>query len=276
MSWGVADLQVSFAGAIALRDVTLPAPESVVTAVIGGDGAGKTTLLRALVGALVPDRGSVVRPARREIGYMPSSAGSYGDLTVFENLAFVGRAFSLGGRELDRRTAVLLDRTGLAPAADRLAAQLSGGMRRKLALALALLHEPGLLVLDEPTTGVDPVSRVELWRLIAATAAGGAAVVLSTTYVDEAERAGNVLVLDLGRALASGAPEAVIGSIPGSVGRAARRPAGPAFGWRRGAGWRIWAADGCLPAGAIQVTPDLEDAVTVFCLQAERAEATAA
>jgi ABC-2 type transport system ATP-binding protein len=275
--WGVEDLSVRFGGRVALGGVSLDAPASRVTGVIGGDGAGKSTLLRALVGALAPSSGRVRRPDRRRIGYLPAGTGAYPDLTVDENLGFVGAAFGIHGEELSRRAEALLERTGLVDARRRLGGQLSGGMRRKLALALVLVHEPDLLVLDEPTTGVDPVSRAELWRLIAGAAARGAAVVLATTYVDEAERATSVLLLDEGRPLLRGAPAEVIAAIPGTVGTSTARPPDAASCWRRGAGWRIWSPDGLLPPGGRAVDADLEDAVTIAALRAEQArEAVAA
>ena len=137
---------------------------------------------------------------RRRVGYVAGASGVYDDLSVDENIAFVADAYGIDAGECDDRVATLLAETGLAGTGARLAGRLSGGMRQKLAVALAMLHEPDLLVLDEPTTGVDPVSRAELWRLIAAAAAGGAAVLVSTTYLDEARRAANVLLLDDGRA----------------------------------------------------------------------------
>ncbi len=124
----------------------------------------------------------------------------YDDLSVDENVAFVAAAYGLTRDQRDRRVAELFTRTGLAGTGDRLAGRLSGGMRQKLAFALALLHEPELLVLDEPTTGVDPVSRADLWGMIAEAAAAGAAVVVSTTYLDEARRASSILLLEDGRA----------------------------------------------------------------------------
>ena len=270
--WGVDGLGVRYGGRVALEDVTFEVAGRSVAAVVGGDGAGKTSLLRALAGTVRPSAGTVRRPDDRRIGYVSAGPGVWGDLTVEENLEFTGRAYGLGGSRLRSRTAGLLERTGLAEAHDRLAGRLSGGMRQKLALAMALLHEPALLILDEPTTGVDPVSRVELWRLVAGAAAGGAAVALATTYLDEAERAATVLVLDQGHVLLAGTPDEVLAAVPGRVVEAATRPRGvPA--WRRGARWRAWSADGSPLPGATGVALDLEDAVVVAQLAREQRSA---
>ena len=212
--WGVSDLTVRYGRRTALDGVTLDVPAGAVTAVIGGDGAGKTTLLRTLAGVARPTMGTVRSPARRRIGYVAGASGLYDDLSVAENVAFVAEAYGVRGAELKARLAELLERTGLDGIGDRLAGRLSGGMRQKLAFALSMLHRPELLILDEPTTGVDPVSRAELWRLIAGAAAGGAGVVVSTTYLDEAERAASVLLLDAGRAIAAGPPEAIAAALP--------------------------------------------------------------
>jgi ABC-2 type transport system ATP-binding protein len=265
-SYGVDGLTVAYHGRVALAGVDLEVPAGTVTAVVGGDGAGKTSLLRALVGALPAERGRVRRPPSTQIGYLSAGPGVWRDLTVAENLEFTGTAYGLGGRERRERAGRLLARTGLADAADRLGGQLSGGMRQKLALAMALLHEPALLVLDEPTTGVDPVSRAELWRLVAGAAAAGAAVVLATTYLDEAERAAWVLVLDQGDPLLAGAPDELVGGVPGMMFDSPSRPDRGAS-WRRGARWRTWSRDGgAAPPGARRVDPDLEDAVIVAAL----------
>jgi ABC-2 type transport system ATP-binding protein len=240
-----------------------------VAAVVGGDGAGKTSLLRALAGTVRPAAGTVRRPDERRLGYVSAAPGIWTDLTVDENLSFSGRAYGLSAGELDRRVGGLLERTGLAGARDRLAGRLSGGMRQKLALAMAVAHEPDLLILDEPTTGVDPVSRAELWRLLAASAAGGAAVVVATTYLDEAERAATVLVLDRGRSLLAGTPDEVVAATPGLVVDAATRPDGIPS-WRRGSRWRAWSPDGSTPPGTGLATLDLEDAVIVAQLREDQ------
>ena len=265
MTWGLEEATVRYGNRVALWHVTLEVRPGEVTAVVGGDGAGKTSALRVMVGALRPSGGSVRRPGREAIGYVPGSSGVYPDLTARENLAFAGAAFGIRGAALHERLDPLLDRTGLAEAADRLGGKLSGGMRHKLALAMALLHRPALLALDEPTTGVDPVSRAELWRLVGRAAAEGAAVLFSTTYLDEAERAASVTVLEAGRALLCGTPREVVEAVPGAVFESASRPDRGAS-WRRGARWRVWSPDGSPPPEASRVPIDLEDAVTVAAL----------
>ena len=213
-TWGVTDAVVRYGRRTALDGVSISVPAGAITAVIGGDGAGKTTLLRLLAGVVRPSSGSLRRPPRHRIGYVAGTAGIWDDLTVSENIAFVGGAYGLRGPALAARAGVLLSRVGLEGTGGRLAGRLSGGMRQKLAFALAMLHEPQLLILDEPTTGVDPVSRADLWRLIAGAAAGGAGVVVSTVYLDEAERASCALLLDGGRTVAAGGPAAVAAALP--------------------------------------------------------------
>lgn len=274
MTWGLEDVRVTRGRTRALDGVTAQAGPGRVTVVVGGDGAGKSTCLQVLTGLLAPDSGSVRRPVKEHIGYVPATAGLYEDLTVGENFRFTARAYRLSGAERARREQQILQRTGLGGARMRLGGQLSGGMRRKLATGLALLHAPELLVIDEPTTGVDPVSRVELWKLITGAAADGAAVVVSTTYVNEAARADQVVLLEAGRQLASGSPDYILQSVPGLVGSLPAgpgRPQGPS--WRRGVNWRVWAPDGRLPDGAARVEPDFEDAVVVAALGAEAAAA---
>ena len=167
MTFGVSGLDKHFGDICALRGVDLDVPAGSVVAVVGGDGAGKTTLLQCLVGRYAPSAGQVRRPPSHQIGYMPSTSGTWRELTVDENIEFVAKAFKMSKPDRDRRRAELVERAGLTDASDRLAAQLSVGSRQKLGFVLAMLHTAELLVLDEPSTGVDPVSRVELWRLIA-------------------------------------------------------------------------------------------------------------
>jgi ABC-2 type transport system ATP-binding protein len=260
--YGVTDLRVRYRGREAVGGVTFAVHEHTIAALVGGDGAGKTSVLRVLAGAIAPAGGGVRRPDERRIGYMPAGEAVYRDLTVEENLAFSARAYGVRGPEAARRADELLERTGLGGARGRLGGQLSGGMRQKLALAMALLHQPELLVLDEPTTGIDPVSRAQLWRLIAGAAAAGAAVALATCYVDEAERAATVAVLSDGQVLLDGSPEEVVARTPGAVVDSAAR-LDPVRSWLRGVRWRTWSPDGTIPPGAARAELDLEDAVIV-------------
>ena len=271
MTWGLEDVTVRFARRTALDRVTMAVEPGTVTVVVGGDGAGKSTLLRVLLGLVEPAGGLVRRPAKERVGFVTATGGSYDDLTVDENINFAGRAYGVGAAALTARSAQLLERTGLIGARRRLGGHLSGGMQRKLALATALVHDPALLVLDEPTTGVDPVSRVELWRLISGAAADGAGVVVATTYVEEARRGSSVVLLEAGRVLAAGTPAQIIASVPGRVGEvaAAERPEGVA--WRHGTGWRVWSPSGVLPASATSVDPTFHDAVMVASLNVTRA-----
>ncbi|MBN2113335.1 MAG: ABC transporter ATP-binding protein [Acidimicrobiia bacterium] len=266
MSWGVAGLRVSFGPTEALDGINLEVPPGRVTAVVGGDGAGKTTLLRVMAGLVAPRAGTVRRPRQEQIGYLPTRSGGFRDLTVAENLEFVAAAARLPGT--GRRADDLLERTGLAPFRKRLARDLSGGMRQKLGVVMAMLPSPAMLVLDEPTTGVDPVSRADLWRLIALAAAQGAAVLVSSAYLDEAERAAWVMVLREGRSLVAGTPAEVTASLPGAV-VDVDAPTDPARAWRRGPRWREWRPNGDPTA----IAPTLEDVVIVASLAAETGRA---
>jgi ABC-2 type transport system ATP-binding protein len=184
---------------------------------------------------------------------------------VEENIDFVAKAYGMSGDALERKRAQLLEKTGLDGARRRLAGQLSGGMRQKLGFLLAIMHDPTLLVLDEPTTGVDPVSRVELWRLISEAAAGGAAVAMATTYLDEAERSSTVLVLDAGHALAGGTTDDVFGSLPGTI-SVTERPGDRRRAWRRGRVYHEWHPDGAADGEQADAV-DLEDVVIAEMLQ---------
>lgn len=269
-AWGASGISVSFAGRRALDQVSIGAEAGQVTAVVGGDGAGKTTLLRCVAGALAVAEGTVRRPDPHRIGYLPPGTGLYEDLSVAENLEFRSAVYGVPVTVARPRVGEYLERTGLAQARDRLVGQLSGGMRRKLGVIAALLPEPELLVLDEPTTGVDPVSRADLWWLIARAAAAGTAVLMSTTYLDEAARAARVLVLDAGQTLATGTPAEIVASVPGTIAVVPRRPESEderRRAWRRAGAWRVWQP--AAASGPRLVTPDLQDAVCVAALRRE-------
>ena len=198
-----------------------------ITGLVGPDGAGKTTLLRLMAGLLLPDQGQISAcgvdvahdPAalHNQLGYMPQRFGLYEDLTVMENLRLYADLRGLIGSLREETFVRLLTFTGLAPFTERLAGRLSGGMKQKLGLACALIRKPRLLLLDEPSVGVDPVSRRELWRMVRGLADEETAVVWSTAYLDEAARCDEVLLLNQGKRLFLGAPEALTRRVEGRV-----------------------------------------------------------
>ncbi|MBN1320453.1 MAG: ABC transporter ATP-binding protein [Thermoleophilia bacterium] len=191
---------VRFGRKEALREVDLDVEDGAFVAVIGPDGAGKSTLLRVLAGLRQPTEGQVARVLpKAAVGFSGAEFDLYGDLTVMENLRFFASVRGLRNEEFRRAADRILEMVGLAEATDRLAANLSGGMKKKLGLAAALIYEPRLLVLDEPTIGVDPTSRRELWGIVAEACAAGTTVVFATTYLDEAERARRVVLLTAGQ-----------------------------------------------------------------------------
>jgi ABC-2 type transport system ATP-binding protein len=275
VTWGASGITVADGPVPELDNVSLSVPPGQITVVAGGDGAGKTTLLRCLAGVLAPVSGELRTPGARRTGYLPVGSGTYPDLSVAQNLAFRATAYGLPAGRARDRAAELIGQAGLDGAQDRLAGQLSGGMRQKLGVIAALMHRPDLLILDEPTTGVDPVSRAGLWQLIAGAAAAGAAVILATTYLDEAQRAARVLVLDAGRELALGTPADIIAAIPGTLTALGGLPSPElsAASWRRAGRWRTWTPAGQPPPPGSPVAADLQDAVTVAALAAELAAA---
>ena len=206
-----------FADEPALKDVSLSIRKGTVTGLIGPDGAGKTTLMRLIAGLLVPDNGDISvlgidvikdpLKVQHVIGYMPQRFGLYEDLTVQENLNLYADLQALPDAERPARYAALTKLTGLAPFANRLAGKLSGGMKQKLGLACVLVRPPKLLLLDEPTVGVDPVSRRELWSIIYRLVhEENMTALLSTAYLDEAERCNEVILLHKGERLGQGVP----------------------------------------------------------------------
>jgi ABC-2 type transport system ATP-binding protein len=227
-----------FGAATALRGISLEVAKGEMFGLIGPDGAGKTTTLRLTCGLIRPDAGSVRvmgadpwrarRVATAAIGYVSQRFSLYGDLSVDENIAFFARLH--GVRDFEARRTRLLELTRLLPFRDRLADRLSGGMKQKLALACTLVHEPPLLVLDEPTTGVDPVSRREFWKLLAEFLTQGLTIVMATPYLDEAERCSRVALLHDGRVLAVAAPAELQASSHGLVAEIVATPPRRALG----------------------------------------------
>ncbi len=204
----------SFGAHPALRGVDLTVGEGELFALIGPDGAGKTTFFRLVAGLISPTAGTVRRPAGATFGLVPQRFSLYEDLTVDENLDLRARLYSVPPIEARPRAVELLGRVGMAPFRARLAGALSGGMKQKLALVAALLTRPRLLLLDEPTTGVDPVSRREFWLVLNELHHEGLTIVVSTPYMDEAEYATRLGFLDEGRLLAVGTREEVLAAYP--------------------------------------------------------------
>lgn len=198
-----------FARIVALDGVDVAVESGELCGVVGADGAGKTTLLRCIAGLYRPDAGWV-RPGkegRDRVGFCPQGFHMYGELTVWENVTFFGSAYGLDSATLTRRGAELLAFVGLAEHRDRLAGALSGGMRQKLTLACSVLHRPPILLLDEPTTGIDPLSRHDFWELIEVLRAEGTTILLASAYFDEVERCQRIVFLHEGRVLATGTAE---------------------------------------------------------------------
>lgn len=218
-------IRKSFGSVKALDGVDLEISAGEMFALVGPDGAGKTTLLRILAAVLSQDEGRATvlgrdlpkqkRELKPRIGYLSQGFSLYGDLSIDENLAFFAEIY--GVREYTERREELLAFTRLAPFRTRLAGRLSGGMKKKLALACALIHQPELILLDEPTTRVDPVSRRDFWVILGELLHEGLTIVVATPYLDEAERCARVGLLDRGRFLTVGTPAEVKGQVRGRI-----------------------------------------------------------
>ncbi len=216
-----------FGDLVAVDHLDLTVAPGEAFALVGPDGAGKTTTMRLLTGIMDPDEGraevlgfDTVAEAERikeQIGYMPQRFGLYDDLTVAENIAFYADIYQVSRAERDRRMPELLGFANLTPFQARLAGNLSGGMRQKLGLVCALVHRPRLLFLDEPTFGVDPVSRREFWEILYRLLGRGLTIFLSTAYMDEAERAHRVGLIHRGRLLVVDTPKAIKDAFAGEL-----------------------------------------------------------
>jgi len=228
------NLHKSFGPTHAVDGVSLEVRPGEAYGLVGPDGAGKTTTLRLLVGALSPDSGSVVigghelgsetEQARAQIGYLAQRFSLYGDLTVAENLTFFAQVRGLSRERIAQRSHELLAFVGLEGMEDRRAEALSGGMKQKLGLACALIHEPPVLLLDEPTAGVDPVTRQDFWQLLIRVLSEGTALIVSTPYMDEAARCTRVCFMHSGRILVEGAPRKLTARLQGRVLELSARP----------------------------------------------------
>ena len=216
-----------FGARVAVDSLDLEVSEGEIFGLVGPDGAGKTTIMRMLTGILPPSGGSAVvsghdvaRDAERlkdHIGYMSQRFGLYADLTVLENLHFYADIYGVATRGRAEKVGQLLGFSNLTPFQARLAGNLSGGMKQKLGLACALIHTPRVLFLDEPTNGVDPVSRRDFWRILYQLVRDGVTIFVSTAYLDEAERCNRLALLHEGRLLGVGTPDEIKRLMPGRL-----------------------------------------------------------
>jgi ABC-2 type transport system ATP-binding protein len=221
-----------FGHTVAVDDVSLEILKGEMFGLIGPDGAGKTTTIRLACGLLRADAGRITvlgaDPVKqhgavtRSTGYFSQRFSLYGDLTIDENIAFFAEIHGLNDFEARRNR--LLEMTQLTPFRNRLADRLSGGMKQKLALACTLVHEPQIILLDEPTTGVDPVSRREFWKLLSEFLAQGITIVMATPYMDEAERCSRVALLSNGKLLVLDTPQALREGLSGVMFEVIARP----------------------------------------------------
>ena len=206
-----------FPGVVAVDHLSFEVRPAEIFGLVGPDGAGKTTTLRMLAGVMPPDEGKAIvagsdvvhdpESAKHHLSYMPQRFGLYEDLTVDENIRFYADLFGVRKRERDDRASQLLRAAGMLEFRARLAGKLSGGMKQKLGLVCALIHRPKVILLDEPTTGVDPVSRRDFWRILYELIAEGVGILTSTAYLDEAERCHRVALLHQGRLLFCDTPD---------------------------------------------------------------------
>ncbi|HUC61248.1 MAG TPA: ABC transporter ATP-binding protein [Alphaproteobacteria bacterium] len=223
----VADLAKGFPGTQAVDRVAFSIARGEIFGLVGPDGAGKTTVMRMLAGVMQPDSGrieidgvDVVKEperAKRHLSYMPQRFGLYEDLTVDENIRFYADVFEIPRKLREARTAPLLAASNMTEFRRRLAGQLSGGMKQKLGLICALVHTPKVLLLDEPTTGVDPISRREFWSILYGLRAEGVTILISTAYLDEAERCTRLALLHRGRLAYCDTPRRLKERMPGAI-----------------------------------------------------------
>lgn len=216
-----------FGAVTAVDRLDLAVGAGEIFGLVGPDGAGKTTVLRMLAAVMVPDEGRVnvggidvvAEPerVRERISYMPQRFGLYEDLTVDENIRFYADLFAVPRKLREERAARLLAASSMEHFRKRLAGQLSGGMKQKLGLACSLVHAPSIVLLDEPTTGVDPLSRREFWQILYALRADGVTLLISTAYLDEAERCDRLALLHRGRMLYCDTPSALRARMPGAL-----------------------------------------------------------
>jgi ABC-2 type transport system ATP-binding protein len=220
----VEGVSMSFGPTVAVADVSLSVPQGAIFGLVGSDGAGKSTLLRMIATMIKPIQGRIMvegndvvadkAKVKPLIGYMPQRFGLYQDLTVEENIDFFLDIFGIKGAERLARKQRYLGFSNLLPYLSRQAGNLSGGMKQKLGLACVLVHEPRLLILDEPTNGVDPVSRQEFWEILSEMREAGMTILVSTAYLDEGERCDTLALMHKGHILTIAAPEEIRAGFP--------------------------------------------------------------
>jgi len=223
----VAGLAKRFGSLKAVDDLGFAVAPGEIFGLVGPDGAGKTTAMRMLAGVMRADAGTIAidgidvvgdpERAKQHISYMPQRFGLYEDLTVTENIRFYADLFSVPRKLREERTVRLLAASGMSAFGKRLAGQLSGGMKQKLGLTCALIHSPRVVLLDEPTTGVDPVSRREFWHILYSLRSEGVSILISTAYLDEAERCHRLALLHRGRMLYCDTPSGLKSRMPGAL-----------------------------------------------------------
>ncbi|MDO4685002.1 MAG: ATP-binding cassette domain-containing protein [Corynebacterium sp.] len=243
-----------------------------IHALIGGDGAGKTSLLKLLASEQTRNANTNANLSKNQVCFQPATSGVWRNLSVKENLEFIAQTFDIPKNVATQTMSQLIDAAGLTDATHRTASKLSGGMRQKLGVIMAMLPKPSLLLLDEPTTGVDPESRKTLWNLITQAAAEQTTVILATTYLEEAQNSDVVFLLNDGNLLASGSPEDVISAAPGvvwqqEIGKMQQRDLTDLHVWERGSIAYRWLADDAAPAAMSPATMDLELAAIATLLE---------
>ncbi len=218
-NWAVEllDVSKSYNSIQAVSEVSFTVPKGSIFGLVGSDGAGKTTVLRMIATMIAPSSGKILvngmdvikyrSKVKERIGYMPQRFGLYPDLTVYENMQFFMDVFGIFGQQRKDRLEKYLGFSNLLPFLDRKARDLSGGMRQKLGLACVLVHEPKVLILDEPTNGVDPVSRQEFWEMLLRMKQQGMTILISTAYLDEGEKCDRLLLMHKSRVLIEASPK---------------------------------------------------------------------
>jgi ABC-2 type transport system ATP-binding protein len=230
----VKNISKSYGDLKAVDDLSFAVNKGEILAIMGPDGAGKTSAFRAVCGLVTYDSGEIIIAGfdvakefdkiKPHLGYMPQTFSLYPDLSVEENLTFYAGLFGLTKAEFELKKKLLYEFSGLGPFNKRRASALSGGMKQKLALSCALVHDPEILILDEPTTGVDPLSRRQFWDILKNLCANGSSIVISTPYMDEVLLANRAIFIYQGKKLAEGTPAELMGMFKGRVYRVAINP----------------------------------------------------